>query len=140
MAELDPKLERLTSSPVFSQLGRRKLEALAPFTDDVTVPAGTTLMEQGSFPHELEVIVEGGAAIQIDGNTVKEVGPGDIIGEMALIDKSLRSATVVTTEATKLVVISGRAFASLMDKYPEIAEDLKAIAASRREQNTDLAD
>ncbi len=140
MADLDPKLERLATSPVFSQLGRRKLEALAPFTDDVTVPAGTVLMEEGSFPHELEVIVEGAAAIQIHGQTVKEVGPGDVIGEMALIDKSLRSATVVTTQETKLIVISGRAFTSLMEKYPEIADDLKAIAASRKEQNTDLAD
>lgn len=140
MADLDPKLERLTTSPVFSQLGRRKLEALAPFTDDVTVPAGTVLMEEGSFPHELEVIVEGAADIQIHGQTVKEVGPGDVIGEMALIDKSLRSATVVTTKDTKLIVIGGRAFTSLMEKYPEIAEDLKAIAASRKEQNTELAD
>lgn len=135
MKKIDPKLARLKASPTFAQLGDRRLKALAPFTDDIQVPAGTVLMEQGSLPHELEVIVEGTADILVAGNKVGEVGPGAVLGEMALLDRAARSATVVTTSASKLIVISGRAFAGLLDKYPEIAEDLRAMAKARAAEN-----
>lgn len=135
MRKIDPKLARLKSSPTFAQLGNRKLKALAPFIDDVEVPVGTVLMEQDSLPHELEVIVEGSADVLVDGAKVGEVGPGAVLGEMALLDRGTRSATVVTTSASKLIVISGHAFEGLMEKYPEIAEDLEAMAAGRGGEN-----
>ncbi|MEX2278603.1 MAG: cyclic nucleotide-binding domain-containing protein [Acidimicrobiia bacterium] len=135
MRKIDPKLARLKSSPTFAQLGNRRLKALAPFTDDIEVPAGTVLMEQDSRPHELEVIVEGSADILVGGKKVGEVGPGAVLGEMALLNRSTRSATVVTTSASKLIVISARAFEGLMEKYPEIAKDLKAMAAARAGEN-----
>lgn len=135
MRKIDPKLARLKSSPTFAQLGNRRLKALAPFTDDIEVPAGTVLMEQDSLPHELEVIVEGSADVLVGGTKVGEVGPGAVLGEMALLGRGTRSATVVTTSASKLIVISGRAFEGLMEKYPEIAEDLRAMAAARAGDN-----
>ena len=138
MRKIDPKLARLKSSPTFAQLGNRKLKTLAPFIDDVEVPVGTVLMEQDSLPHELEVIVEGSADVLVDGTKVGEVGPGAVLGEMALLDRGRRSATVVTTSASKLIVISGSAFEGLMEKYPEIAEDLKAMAAARASENAVL--
>jgi CRP/FNR family transcriptional regulator, cyclic AMP receptor protein len=135
MNKKDPKLERLASSPTFATLGDRKLRTLAPFTDDVDVAKGATLMREGTYPHELVVLVEGGVAIVIGGETVAEVGPGAVLGEMALVNRDLRSATVVATEDSHLIVISGRAFADLMEKHPDIAEDLRSMAAERGEQN-----
>ncbi|MEX0756372.1 MAG: cyclic nucleotide-binding domain-containing protein [Acidimicrobiia bacterium] len=135
MRKIDPKLARLKSSPTFAQLGNRRLKALVPFTDDIEVPAGTVLMEQDSRPHELEVMVEGSADVLVGGKKVGEVGPGAVLGEMALLNRGTRSATVVTTSASKLIVISARAFEGLMEKYPEIAEDLKAMAAARAGEN-----
>lgn len=90
MSKLDPKLARLAASPVFAQLGERKLRELSPYIDDVTVPAGTVLMEQGSRPREFEVLVEGSASVILHGKPVKEVGPGDVIGEIALLNRSRR--------------------------------------------------
>lgn len=113
------------------------MKALAPFTDDIEVPAGTVLMEQGSLPHELEVIVEGAADIVVAGNKVGAVGPGAVLGEMALLDRTTRSATVVTTSPCKLIVISSRAFAGLMEQFPEVAEDLRSMAAARAAENLD---
>lgn len=136
MAEKDPKLERLASSPTFAKLGDRKLRRLAPFTDDVAVRKGATLMRQGTVPHELAVLVEGAAAIVIGEETVAEVGPGTVLGEMALVNRDVRSATVVATEDSHLIVISDRAFADLMEKHPEIAEDLRSMAAERAKQNS----
>lgn len=63
-----------------------------------------------------------------------------MLGEMALLERGARSATVVATSDTKLSVISGRAFSSLMETYPEIADDIKAMAAARAEENARLMD
>ena len=140
MSKLDPKLARLAASPVFAQLGERKLRELSPYTDDVTVPAGTVLMEEGSRPRELEVLVEGSASVILHGKPVKEVGPGDVIAEMALLNRGLRSATVVTTSETKLIVIDGTHFAALMERFPEIADDLRSLAGARSVEDARATD
>jgi CRP-like cAMP-binding protein len=134
----DPKIKRLMTSETFAQLGEKRLRSLAPYVDEIEVRAGSTLMRAGSFPFELEVIIEGSADIIIGEEKVGEVGPGAILGEMALLERGARSATVVATTDTKLSVISGRAFSGLLDEYPEIAEDIKAMAASRAEENARL--
>ena len=136
----DPKIERLMTSETFAQLGEKRLRALGPYVDEIEVRAGSTLMREGSFPFELEVIISGSADILIDGEKIGEVGPGAVLGEMALLEKGARSATVVATSDTKLSVISGRAFSGLMESYPEIAQDIKAMAASRAEENAQLMD
>jgi CRP-like cAMP-binding protein len=86
------------------------------------------------------VIISGSADVIIGDEKVGEVGPGAVLGEMALLDRGARSATVVATSDTKLSVISGRAFSSLMDAYPEIAEAIKGMAAARAEENARLID
>ena len=136
----DPKIERLMTSQTFAQLGEKRLRSLGPYVDEIEVRSGSTLMREGSFPFELEVIIDGSADILIGGEKVGEVGPGAVLGEMALLNRGARSATVVATSDTKLSVISGKAFSSLMDAYPEIAEDIKAMAAARAEENAHLMD
>lgn len=134
----DPKIERLMTSETFAQLGEKRLRALAPYVDEIEVKAGSTLMREGSFPFELEVIIDGAADVLIGDDKVGEVGPGAVLGEMALLDKSSRSATVVTTTDAKLSVISGKAFSLLMEKYPEVADEIKAMAAARAQENSRL--
>jgi CRP/FNR family transcriptional regulator, cyclic AMP receptor protein len=137
MPDRDPKLERLASSPTFAKLGDRKLKSLAPFTDDIEVPAGTTLMREGSVPNELEILVAGHVEISIGGTKVADAGPGSVLGEMALVNRDLRAATVTATEDSHLIVISGRAFAGLVEKHPEIADDLRSLAQRRAEENAE---
>ena len=134
----DPKIERLMTSDTFAQLGEKKLRALAPYVDEIEVKAGSTLMREGSFPFELEVIIDGNADVFIGEEKVGEVGPGAVLGEMALLKKDARSATVVTTTDAKLSVISGKAFSLLMEKYPEVGDQIKAMAAARAKENAQL--
>ncbi|HEY5652354.1 MAG TPA: cyclic nucleotide-binding domain-containing protein [Acidimicrobiia bacterium] len=134
----DPKIERLMTSETFAQLGEKRLRSLAPYVDEIEVRSGSMLMREGSFPFELEVIIEGSADIMIGDDKVGEVGPGAVLGEMALLERVARSATVVATSDTRLSVISARAFTGLMDRYPEIAEDIRAMAAARAEENARL--
>ena len=134
----DPKIKRLMTNETFAELGEKRLRSLAPFIDEIEVRSGSTLMREGSFPFELEVIIEGSADIVIGDEKVGEVGPGAILGEMALLQHGARSATVVATSDTKLSVISGRAFSGLMEQFPEIAEAIRAMAAQRAEENARL--
>ncbi len=138
MWKRDPKLDRMKTSTTFAQLGDRKLRALAPYIDDVEIAAGTTLMTEGSFAYELLVIVEGAADVVIGGQKVGEVGPGAVLGEMALLKKGRRTATVVTSAASKMLVMTGRAFADLVEKHPEVASELRSIAEERAASNERL--
>ena len=134
----DPKIDRLMTSDTFSRLGEKKLRDLAPYVDEIEVREGSTLMREGSFPFELEVILDGTADILIGGEKVGEVGPGAVLGEMALLNRGARTATVVATSDAKLSVISGKAFSLLMEKYPEIADQIKAMAAARAAENSSM--
>lgn len=138
MRKRDPKIDRMMTSALFARLGDRKLRALAQYIDDVDMAAGTTLMTEGSFPYELMIIVEGAADVMIGGEKVGEVGPGAVLGEMALLKKGKRTATVVTSSASKMLVMSGRAFAGLVDKHPDVAAELRSIAEERAASNERL--
>ena len=85
---------RLKQIPLFEDLPRRNLERIAAWTDEVDVPAGRHLIDQGAFPHEFMVIETGTAEVLVDGNQVAELGPGDFFGEMALMEAHRRTATV----------------------------------------------
>ena len=138
MRKRDPKIDRMKTSAMFAQLGDRKLRAVAQYIDDLEMAAGTTLMTEGSFPYELMIIVEGAADVMIGGEKVGEVGPGAVLGEMALLKKGKRTATVVTSAASKMLVMSGRAFAGLVKTHPDVAAELRSIAEERAASNERL--
>ena len=98
---MDPA--RLTSNPVFSQLEPHELSRLAALATEESYAVGTKLVRQGDYSTELYVIEEGTAAIIRDGQQLDTVGPGDIIGEIGVLDKAKRNADVVV--ATPLLAI-----------------------------------
>jgi CRP/FNR family transcriptional regulator, cyclic AMP receptor protein len=120
MAPRDEKLELLRRVPLFAGLGRRELERLGQLADEIDLPAGRTLMRQGERGEELFVIVDGQARIQRDGETVRECGNGEILGEIALVDGGPRSATATLTRPSRLLVVGHRDFHSLMDEFPDV--------------------
>jgi cAMP-dependent protein kinase regulator len=93
---MDPA--RLTSSPVFSQLERSELSRLAAFATEESYPVGAKLVRQGDFSTELFVIEEGSAEVVRDGVAIDTVGPGDVIGEIGVLEKAKRGADVIVTE------------------------------------------
>jgi CRP-like cAMP-binding protein len=138
MWKRDPKIDRMKTSTTFARLGNRKLRALAQYIDDVEMAAGTKLMTEGSFAYELLVIVEGAADVVVGGQKVGEVGPGAVLGEMALLQKGKRTATVVTSTESKMLVMTGRTFNDLVEKHPEVAAELRSIAEERAASNARL--
>ena len=116
----DPKVELLRSIPLFSALGRGELEQVAQLADEVDVPAGHVLMRQGAIGSEAFLLAFGEAMAERDGTHLATYAPGALIGEIALLAEGPRTATVTTTEASRLFVIGHREFHSLMQAAPAV--------------------
>jgi CRP-like cAMP-binding protein len=118
MAPNDPKLELLRSIPLFARLGTRDIERLGQLFEEVDVPAGKVLMRQGQSGGEVFVVASGRVAIERDERLIAERGPGDVIGEIALLSEGPRTATATTTEPSRLFVLGHREFHTLMSENP----------------------
>jgi CRP-like cAMP-binding protein len=130
----DRKVDLLRRVPLFAGLGDGDLREVARLADEVDVPAGTALTREGQLGHEFFVIVEGRARVDRNGRKVNELGPGDFLGEIALIDGRPRSATVTTEEPTRLLVLAHREFHSLLDDFPKIEGQVLQALADRVRQ------
>jgi CRP-like cAMP-binding protein len=120
MAPKDPKLELLHSIGLFARLDRHDLERLGQLTDEVDVPAGKVLMRQGERGAEAFVVVSGRLSVERSGQHIADRGPGEVVGEIALVSDTPRTATVTATEPSRLFVIARREFHALMDRQPSI--------------------
>jgi len=126
----DGKIELLKRVPLFSQCDKKQLAAIASFADVVDVPAGKQLIREGGSGRECMVIVEGEVEVRRKGRKINTLGPGDFIGEMALISGGPRVATVTTTTGASLLVLSSRGFWELLERVPGIQMSLiKALGA-----------
>jgi CRP-like cAMP-binding protein len=92
---MDPA--RLTRNPIFSELEPHELSRLAALATEESYAVGTRLVRQGDFSTELYVIEEGTAAVMRDGQEIDQVGPGDVIGEIGVLEKTKRNADIVVT-------------------------------------------
>jgi CRP-like cAMP-binding protein len=126
---LDPK--RLKDIPLFSELSRRDRKLVAEHADEVDVPSGTTLIEQGRLAYEFFVITEGSADVFDGDEKIAAVGPGEVLGEMGVLETHKRTATVVATSPMSLIVIYGPELTALTAKMPDIMDRLNAIIQER---------
>jgi voltage-gated potassium channel len=128
---VDQKLELLKAVPLFAELGARDLADVAKLTDEVDVRAGKVLMEEGRAGHEFFIIASGRVAVERGGQRIRDLGPGDFLGEIALVDGGPRTATATTETDTSLLVLAHREFNTLMAGYPAIRECVLRCLAKR---------
>jgi CRP-like cAMP-binding protein len=131
MFRKNPKVGELGRLQLFAACSRRELEEIGRLADEVSVPAGTKLTREGTGGRECFVIAEGEAVVRIKGRDVARVGPGDIVGEMSLLDREPRSATVVATQPLRVFVLTGVQFAKVADHFPSVARRVMQILAHR---------
>ena len=98
---MDP--DNLRAVPLFAEMANRDLRVIATFATEDSVPAGTTLMREGDFSNEMLAIETGTADVLQGDRTVASLGPGDIVGEMGVLERGLRNASVVATSPMRLV-------------------------------------
>jgi CRP-like cAMP-binding protein len=133
----DAYLEHLGAVPLFSACSRKELQTIARAVDDLKIPAGTALVEQGAVGRECFVIVTGTATVKRNGRKVATLGPGQYVGELALLDKGPRTATVVADTDLDVLVLGPREFSGVLDDVPALARKmLSSLAARIRDLDT----
>ena len=125
--------QRLKSIPLFATLHEKELKKVAQLADEVEVPAGAHLADEGRFAHEFFVIEDGQSEVVHDGKTVAELGPGDFFGEIALIKTERRTASVIAKTPMKLIVMFGPNFRSVASDLPAVAEKINGAIEERCE-------
>ena len=123
--------EHLAHVPLFVGLSKKQLRLISQLATELEEPAGTVLIEQGEVGHEFIVVVQGQIEVSQGGRVVGEHGPGSYVGEIALLEQRPRTARVIAKTPVKLEVINQREFAGLLDEMPELAQQVRAVAADR---------
>ncbi len=123
---------RLKSIDVFAGLGDDALNTIATLASEVSVPAGKELVREGDYSYELLAIEEGTAKVERGGEHLADLGPGDIIGEMGVLEKAQRNATVTATSSMVLVTMDRWDVKRLGKQAPSVMDQLKALVEARR--------
>ena len=117
-----PKALDLKSIWLFSSCTASELRKIRSSLDEVEVPAGKLVVEEGRIGLEFFLIVTGTASVTRSGKKVATLGPGDHFGELALLDRRPRSASVVSETDMDVLVLSQRQFNGLLESVPTIAK------------------
>ncbi len=124
------KVELIKRVPLFERCSKRELNAIASIADELDVPGDLDLTKEGRTGAEFIVLVSGAAEVRRGGRKVNALRDGDFLGEISLVTGTPRTATVTTTEPTRLLVITARDFQKLMHDSPSIqAKVLEAVAS-----------
>ena len=119
--------ERLGAIPLFAGLSPNEREAVCAVAGELEVAAGDTVIVEGDFGHALFAVESGTAEVIADGTTVSTVGPGDIVGEIAVLASGRRTASVVATSPMRLISIFKRDVWALERQSPEAATRLREL-------------
>jgi CRP/FNR family transcriptional regulator, cyclic AMP receptor protein len=131
---MDEKLSMLRGVPLFVGLDDHELKAVGALCDEVAVPAGHELTHEETFGDEFYLILEGEVRIHRAGATLRTMGPGDFLGEIALIDHGRRTASATAATDCRLLVLAHREFHSLLDAQPDIRVHVLEALARRVRQ------
>ena len=126
----DSKAAAIAKVPLFARCSKRELQRIAQIADEIDLPAGKALTEEGARGREFFVILEGTADVRRDTQSLGSLGPGDFLGEIALVTDVPRTATVTAATPIRALVITDRSFRDLLRDSPEIqGKVLEAVAA-----------
>ena len=127
----DPSLDLIRGVPLFAEADESFLQRLAGEFMERTFAAGETIAEEGEAGRTFIVIERGEVTVTVHGEEVGRLGPGDSFGEMALIDKSARSATVRADTEVHGYQLPVWSFRPLVESHPEMAWALLEALAER---------
>jgi len=123
---------RLRKIPVFADLDDEQLGHIAALAAEVSVPAGKELVREGDYSYDVLAIEEGTARVSRHGGHIADLGPGDVVGEMGVLERSQRNATVVATSPMLLVTLTSWDIRRLRKTAPLAVEHLRDVVAARR--------
>ncbi len=122
----------LLDSTLAAAVSTAELETLLRRGTPVGVAAGAALMDEDTFGREFLVILEGTVAVSRDGSPVAELGAGDIVGEIALLENTRRTASVAAVTDAQVLAFNRREFVTVLDECPAFAAFVIATAEARQ--------
>jgi CRP-like cAMP-binding protein len=123
-------LDHLASVPLFAGCTTKELRDIAKATVELSLDEGKEFVTQGDVGREAFIIVEGKADVLRGGTKIAELGPGNCVGELALLDHGPRTATVVAATPLTVLVLGPREFSGLLDEVPALTHKILAALAS----------
>lgn len=131
MLRKNAKIELLKRVPLFERCSRRELGQIAMLADELDLPDARDLTREGAGGFEFIILVEGEADVVRGVRVVNELGPGDFVGEIALVSGKPRTATVRTRGPARVLVITASGFRTLMHDVPSIKDKVLAAVTAR---------
>ena len=127
----DAKVDLLRGVPLFAECTKKELDRIAAIADEIAVPEGAKLIEEGKRGREFFVLVEGTVDVRRAGRKVAEIGGGSFFGEIALLTDAPRNPTVTALTPTRVLVITGQAFQRVLTETTTIRPKVLAALAER---------
>lgn len=129
----DTKVDLLRRVPLFEHCSGRELRAIARIAVERTVDEGSDLIREGEAGDAFYAVVDGTIEVRRRGRRVARLGPGSFVGEIALLSRQPRTATVTATEPLVVLEIADRDFVELLDRRPELWLKVARTLADRVE-------
>ena len=123
---------RLKSISLFTDMPDDALKEIATFADEQSVSEGKHLVDEGDYSYEFMAIEEGTAEVLREGQHVAELGPGDFFGEIGLLEKDRRNATVVAKSPMRLITLTGWDLKRMEKSMPQTVQQIRETMESRR--------
>jgi CRP/FNR family cyclic AMP-dependent transcriptional regulator len=127
----DGKVELIKKVPLFSKLGKKGLEEVAQIADELDLAEGKVMATEGDRGREFFVLLEGQAEVKKGDQRINTMGEGDFFGEIALVTKMPRTATVTASTPVRVLVINERDFGALLKHSPEVGRGVAEALAER---------
>jgi CRP-like cAMP-binding protein len=128
-------ISQLKRVPLFADVPEESLAKIAPFTTVDEFVDGNVVIKEGSYSNHFYVIVEGAAKVERAGEKIADLGPGDVFGEQGLLEKDVRSATVVATSDLRVIKIEHWELSRMRKSMPEVVEQLQKQVEERSAGN-----
>ena len=125
------KLDLIKGAPLFEHCSKKDLQSIAQIADELDIRAGKVLIQEGERGREFFVIVSGEVEVRRKGRKAATLGPGSFFGEMALLSKIPRAATVTAVTPLDVLVITDRAFLGLLERLPSLCLKVVRTLAER---------
>jgi CRP/FNR family transcriptional regulator, cyclic AMP receptor protein len=131
MLRKNAKVELIKSVPLFSECSRKDLDEIAGIADEIDLREGKELTKEGRPGREFFVLIEGDADVKKGSRRINRMAAGDFFGEISLVTRRPRTATVVATSPVRALVITDRSFRTLLERQPVIQNKVMSALAAR---------
>jgi CRP/FNR family cyclic AMP-dependent transcriptional regulator len=122
---------RLSGIPLFASLSKRQCQRIAQCADEVDVPEGKRLVNEGAFAYEFFAIEEGTAEVRRGDERLAELGPGDFFGEVGVVEHLVRNATVEAKSRMTLIVMGSGDLRQIAREMPQVADRIRETMKER---------